>query len=163
MKREKKLTLPDLKEFTDESGKKWIQTSADDLFSISELNKIIKDIEQERERDEIVLARIDFQKVDREFYEAAVELQKRLEKQTLLLQKFIKESKELIAKKNRKLKELIEYIKKLHLFIAYLNAHPDEVENISVNILTPAEASQDEIESVYEEVMEIPMSDSDKE
>ena len=48
MKREKKAIIPDLKEFTDESGKKWVPTSADDLFSMEELNNIIKDIEKER-------------------------------------------------------------------------------------------------------------------
>jgi len=163
MKREKKAIIPDLKEFTDKSGKKWVPTSADDLFSMEELNNIIKDIEKERAKDEIVLARIDFQKVDREFYEAAVELQKRLEKQTLLLKKFIKESRELIDKKNRKLKELIDYIKKLHLFIAYLNENPDEAEKLSGNIFVQIQSPEEEIISEYEEVQEIPMSDLDSE
>ena len=88
-KKAKSSIVPDLTEFTDGEGKKWIQTSTDDLFSTKELNEIITTIEKEREKDEVIIARIDFQKVDREFYDAAIELQKRLKKQTDLLKKYV--------------------------------------------------------------------------
>ncbi len=148
--------IPDLTEFTDDEGKKWIQTSTDDLFSTKELNEIISTIEKEREKDEVIIARIDFQKVDREFYDAATELQKRLKTQTELLKKYISQSSEIINRKNKKLKELIDYIKKMHLVLSYLNANPDEADNIK---LAPSvfeeKQSRKKITSVYEEIEEI--------
>ena len=126
-RKEKKIIIPDISEFTDDDGKKWVQTSTDDLFSMRELNDIISSIEKERAKDEVVLARIDFQKVDREFYDAAVELQKRLQKQTRLMREYIKQSNSIIDRKNKKLKELIEYIRKLHQFLAYLNENPEDI------------------------------------
>lgn len=159
-RKERKSVIPDIREFTDDSGKKWVQTSTDDLFSMRELNDIIRNIEKERDRDEVVLARIDFQKVDREFYDAAVELQKRLQKQTLLMKQYISESKKTIEKKNRKLKELIEYIKKLHQFLSYLNANPDNVETISITLPGAGEAEPaEDFISEYEEVEEVVMTD----
>ncbi len=161
-KKEKRIIIPDIKEFTDDSGKKWVQTSTDDLFSMRELNDIIRNIEKEREKDEVVLARIDFQKVDREFYEAAIELQKRLQKQTLLMKQYISESKKTIEKKNRKLKELIEYIKKLHQLLSYLNANPDSIDTISITLPGMSEAEAEKsFTSVYEEAEEVIMTDTD--
>ena len=139
-RKEKKIIIPDIKEFTDDDGKKWVQTSTDDLFSMRELNEIISSIEKERVKDDVVLARIDFQKVDREFYNAAVELQKRLQKQTKLMREYMRQSDMIIDRKNKKLKELIEYIKKLHQFLAYLNANPDDIERI--NLQPQPEAAQ---------------------
>ncbi|HPJ34959.1 MAG TPA: hypothetical protein PK358_09010 [Spirochaetota bacterium] len=161
-KKDKKVIIPDIKEFTDDTGKKWVQTSTDDLFSMRELNDIIRNIEQEREKDEVVLARIDFQKVDREFYEAAIELQKRLQKQTLLMKQYISESKKSIEKKNRKLRELIEYIRKLHQLLSYLNANPDNIDTISITLpgASETEAMTDFI-SEYDEVEEIVMTETD--
>ncbi|HOP63920.1 MAG TPA: hypothetical protein PK906_11145 [Spirochaetota bacterium] len=161
-KKDKKVIIPDIKEFTDDTGKKWVQTSTDDLFSMRELNDIIRNIEQEREKDEVVLARIDFQKVDREFYDAAIELQKRLQKQTLLMKQYISESKKSIEKKNRKLRELIEYIRKLHQLLSYLNANPDNIDTISITLpgASETEAMTDFI-SEYDEVEEIVMTETD--
>ena len=53
-------------EYTDESGKKWIQTSTEDIFSVNELNDIIKSIENDKNSGDIVLAHIDFKKVNKE-------------------------------------------------------------------------------------------------
>jgi len=161
-KKEKKVIIPDIREFTDDTGKKWVQTSTDDLFSMRELNDIIRNIEKEREKDEVVLARIDFQKVDREFYEAAIELQKRLQKQTLLMKEYLAESKKTIEKKNKTLKELIEYIKKLHQLLSYLNANPDNIDTISITL--PGVSESESVKgfvSEYEETEEIPMTDND--
>jgi len=148
--------IPDLTEFTDNEGKKWIQTSTDDLFSTKELNDIISTIEKEREKDEVIIARIDFQKVDREFYDAATELQKRLKTQTELLKKYVSQSTQIIERKNKKLRELIDYIKKMHLILSYLNANPDEIDNIKFAPAPPEEKKPGKkITSVYEEAEEI--------
>lgn len=154
-KKDTKQIIPDITEFTDESGKKWVQTSTDDLFAMNELSEILGNIEKESDKDRVVLARIDFQKVDREFYEAAVELQKRLVKQGELLKKYVDESSKMIERKNKKMKELIEYIKKMHMFIAYLNENPDETGsldfsslNITISDEKPAYISK------YEDVVE---------
>jgi len=161
-KKEKKIVIPDIREFTDDSGKKWVQTSTDDLFSMRELNDIIRNIEKEREKDEIVLARIDFQKVDREFYEAAIDLQKRLQKQTLLIKQYIAESKKTIEKKNKTLKELIEYIKKLHQLLSYLNANPENADTISITLPGISDAEPDKgFVSEYEEAEELIMTEDD--
>lgn len=109
-----KYTIPDLTEYTDSEGRKWIQTSIDDLFSIQELNDIIENVEKKDDGKEIVLARIDFQKVNKEYYEAVIELQKKLQKQNALLKRVVTESREVIDRKNRKLRELIDYIKQMH-------------------------------------------------
>lgn len=162
-KNEKKAMIPDLREFTDDTGKKWVQTSTDDLFSIKELNEIISSIEKEREKDEVVFARIDFQKVDKEFYDTAIELQQRLKKQGKLLQDYAAETKRVINRKNHKLRELIEYIKQLHQFIAQMNSSPEEAYKIDIPATfgTQSERSP-EVVSVYEEVEEIVMSDKDE-
>ena len=145
-KRIKNSIIPDLTEFTDNEGKKWIQTSTDDLFSTKELNDIISTIEKEREKDEVIIARIDFQKVDREFYDAATEL----------LKKYVSQSTQIIERKNKKLRELIDYIKKMHLILSYLNANPDEIDNIKL-VPAPTEEKRPgkKISSVYEEAEEI--------
>lgn len=156
-RKEKKINIPDIREFTDDNGRKWVQTSTDDLFSMRELNDIISSIEKERAKDEVVLARIDFQKVDREFYDAAVELQKRLQKQTRLMKEYMQQSNAIIDRKNKKLKELIEYIKKMHQFLAYLNANPDDIERLNIQP-QPEAVQQPAIVSEYEEVEELEMS-----
>jgi uncharacterized coiled-coil protein SlyX len=163
-KREKKIIIPDLREFTDDSGKKWVQTSTDDLFSIKELNEIITSIEKEREKDEVVFARIDFQKVDKQFYDTALELQNRLQKQGKLLQNYVAETKRVIDRKNLKLKELIEYIKQLHQIIAHMNANPEDAEmlNIPVTFGVQGERAPETV-SQYEEVEEKVMSEGDEE
>ena len=159
MKKKKKIDkIPDLKEFTDELGKKWIQTSTDDLFSMKEINEILESIEKDKDSDknEVVLARIDFQKVDREYYNAAKALHQKLKEQTELIKKIAEESKKTIEKKNRKLKELIDYIKKIHLFLAYINSK-DGIDEIKIpdNILEVQTGKYEPvIESIYEEVKE---------
>ncbi len=156
MKKEIKHQIPDITEFTDENGKKWVQTSTDDLFAMNELNEILGKIEKERDSDGIFLARIDFQKVDKEFYEAAVDLQKRLVKQTDLMKKYVEESGRIMDRKNRKLRELIEYIKKLHMVLAYLNENPDETGSLDLSKLsiTISEGKPEYI-SEYENVEEM--------
>lgn len=118
----KKKKIPESTEFIDGEGKKWVQTSTEDLLSLHELNDILESIDREKEKGEIVLARIDFQRVNKEYYEASVELQQRLKKQSELLKKVIAQSRESIERKNEKLRELIDYIKKLHAFLAYINS-----------------------------------------
>lgn len=130
MKKIKKKIIPNLTEYTDEEGKKWIQTSADDLLSTKELNSIIEKMEKAKKSDDIVLARIDFQQVNREYYETVVELQTKLEKQNSSLKKLLTDAKETIDRKNSKLKELIEYIRKLHLLLAYYKMSPEDVEKM---------------------------------
>jgi len=160
----KKVIIPDLSEFTDDSGKKWVQTSTDDLFSIKELNEIITSIEKEREKDEVVFARIDFQKVDKEFYDTALELQQRLQKQGKLLQNYAAETKRVINRKNQKLRELIEYIKQLHLFIAHMNANPEDAENLNIPVTFGFQGNiSPEVVSEYEDVQEIVMNEGDGE
>ncbi|HOM87112.1 MAG TPA: hypothetical protein PLH80_05035 [Spirochaetota bacterium] len=138
----KKKVLPDVYEFTDDDGKKWLQTSTKDLLSSKELNDIIKEIEKEKEEGEIVIARIDFKKVNKEYYERVVELEDTLKKRTDLLKRIIKESRETIDRKNKKLKELIEYIKKLHLILAYYKLSPEDFNKID---FTKAYAKPSEI------------------
>ncbi len=156
MNKKTKTEIPDITEFTDESGKKWVQTSTDDLLAMHELSEMLGKIEQESDDEGVVLARIDFQKVDREFYNAAVALQKKLVAQSELMKKYANESSQLLEKKNKKLRELIDYIKKLHLLLAHLNSNPEEAEkidfsNLSVNI----GEGKAEVVSVYEEVEEL--------
>ncbi len=166
MKKDKsKTAVSDLTEFTDEEGKRWVQTSTEDLFSSKEFNDLIESMEKDREEGEIVLARIDFQKVNKEYYETALELQQKLEKQTEILQKVVSRSQEIIDRKNKKLKELIQYIRKLHYFIANLDSGLEYLKNLEVprKVVAAAEEEIPEDEapaapprkSVYEEVEEI--------
>ncbi len=130
--KKKKKEVPDFQEFTDDEGKKWIQTSTDDLFSVKELNDIIESVENEKVPGEIVLARIDFKKVNREYYDKVQELQQKLKKRTELLNKLVAESRRTVDKKNQKLKELIAYIKKLHVLLAYYKQSPEEFQKIEI-------------------------------
>ncbi|HOO72457.1 MAG TPA: hypothetical protein PK926_11915 [Spirochaetota bacterium] len=157
MKKTKKNIIPDITEFTDDEGKKWVQTSTDDFFSLKELNDILDSVEKEKESGEVVLARINFQKVNKEYYDAAISLQSKLNKQTELLKKVITESKKTIVRKNAKLKELIAYIRKLHQLIAYLTAEGEGGEKISIPaaVFTAPEPTGVEAESEYEEVEEV--------
>jgi hypothetical protein len=129
----KKTALPDVTEFTDADGKKWIQTSTDDLFSSKELNEILESIEKDGDSDEIILARIDFQRVNKEYYETAMRLQKKVHQQGELLKKVITDANIKIDRKNKKLKELIEYIKKLHLLLAHLSGDEEELKKLKIS------------------------------
>ena len=153
----KKSKIPDLTEFTDDDGNKWVQTSTDDFFSLKELNDILESVEKEKESGEVVLARINFQKVNREYYEAAIALQTKLNKQGELLKKIITESKTVIDRKNAKLKELIAYIRKLHQFIAYLSSNQENLDKISLppEFFAARESAEKIIESAYEDVEEV--------
>jgi hypothetical protein len=122
-----------LTEFVDGEGKKWVRTSTEDLFSLKELNEILDAIEKKEESgEEIVLARIDFQTVNKDYYERVQELEKKLAKRTELLRRLAVESKRLIDSKNRMLKELIAYTKKLQLIIAQYNLKPEERHKITL-------------------------------
>jgi hypothetical protein len=146
--------LPDLKEYIDQEGKKWIQTSADDLLSSKELLSVLNALEKQKSADDIVLARIDFQKVNKEYYEAVLDLQAKLEKQNAILKKLLVDAKQVIDKKNNKLKELIDYIKKLYMFIAYNNKiSPEEIEKI-MTAQPPAAAPVGAEEKAVEEIVE---------
>jgi len=142
IRKAKKTPIPDLTEFTDDEGKKWIQTSTEDLFSVKELNDVLASIEKDKDSGEIVLARIDFRRVNKEYYETVKELQATLKKRNEILKKLIIESKTVIDRKNRKLKELIEYIKKLHVLLSYYKLRPEDFEKIdfSVQVHTPQPA-----------------------
>ncbi len=156
MKKVKKIHVPELTEYTDDDGQKWIQTSTEDLFSTSEINSILDTIEKEKDPGEVVLANINFQRVNKEYYDATIELQNKLKKQTMLLHKVIKETKSIIDKKNTKLKELITYVKKLHAYIAHLSSEEVSDGEIAVpqEILSQVQASKDDYIPVYEEVEE---------
>jgi hypothetical protein len=156
--------IPDIKEFIDDAGKKWIQTSTDDLFSLGELNDIFEKIEKEKDTGEVVLARIDFQKVNREYYDAALNLQKKLLTQQDLLKKIAHSSKAAIDKKNAKLKELIEYIKKLHTFITYISTQKN-LENIEMptNLIFQAPHDEEIVKAVYMDVEERVMDPDENE
>ncbi|MFC1670961.1 hypothetical protein ACFL20_11260 [Spirochaetota bacterium] len=158
MKRAKKEnTISDLTEFTDEDGKKWVQTSIDDLFSTKELNEVLESIEKDKEKGEVILARIDFQNVNKEYYDAVSLLQERIKKQAELLKKVASQSKDAIEKKNIKLKELIEYIKKLHMLFAYLKVDVDGLDKIEIPSKVFQESlakADEEYDSIYQEVEE---------
>ncbi len=123
-----KIDTPDITEFTDEEGRKWVQTTADDLLSAKELDDILNRIEKDRNKDEIVLARFDFQKVNKEYYDAILDLQAKLKKQNEILKQLLSDAKNTIDKKNAKLKELVKYIRKLHLLLAYHKTNPEDAE-----------------------------------
>ncbi|HOD16885.1 MAG TPA: hypothetical protein PK307_15640 [Spirochaetota bacterium] len=160
-KTSKKAIIPDLAEYTDEEGKKWIQTSTDDLFSIKELNEILESIDKGGDSDEIILARIDFQKVNKEYYETAIRLQKKLKQQTELLKKVVTDARTTIERKNKKLRELIDYIKKLHTLLAHLSASEDDLQKLKVSpemlvrSLGTAFTDREETEESFEQVEEI--------
>ncbi|MBN1501669.1 MAG: hypothetical protein JW982_16035 [Spirochaetes bacterium] len=120
-------------EFTDGTGRKWVQTSAEDLFSSDEINDIIKSIEKDTSRDEIVLAHIDFKKVNREDYEALTSLQKELKRKDEILKKLSTETRTMMERKNRKLNELIAYIKKMHMIIALKKLDKETLNKINIS------------------------------
>jgi hypothetical protein len=128
-----KKDIPDLTEFTDEEGRKWIQTSTDDLFSAKELDDILDKIEKDKNKEEIVLARFDFQKVNKEYYETVLDLQAKLKKQNEILKQLLVDAKITIDKKNTKLKELVKYIRKLHLLLAYHKTNPEDAEKFIIS------------------------------
>lgn len=134
-------------EFTDESGNKWIQTSTEDIFSVNELNSILKSIEDDKNSGDIVLAQIDFKKVNREYYETLIKLQKELKQKTKMLDKLASESKRVVERKNKKLNELIEYIKKIHMLIALKKLDSETIEKIKIDaeaVLAPSSPSSEE-------------------
>ena len=153
----KKPPIPDITEFTDDEGKKWVQTSTDDFFSLKELNEILESVEKEKQSGEVVLARIDFQRVNKKYYDAAVILQKKLSRQSELLKKVINESKRIIERKNTKLKELITYIRKMHVFLSYLSSNEETLDKISIpkEIFTELPKEPGHSQSVYQDVEEI--------
>ncbi len=130
LSKKKKKNNRDLTEFTDEEGKKWIQTTADDLLSTNEFSAIMNKIGKDKEDDEIILARFDFKKVNKEYYETIQDLQARLKKQNEMLKKLLSDAKITIDKKNVKLKELVKYIRKLHLLLAYYKTRPEDIDKL---------------------------------
>lgn len=156
MRKVKKSTIPDVSEFTDEDGKRWVQTSTEDLFSIKELNEILESVEKDREEGEIVLARIDFQRVNKEYYATVKELQSKLKKRNDILKKLIIESTTTIDRKNKKLKELIEYIRKLHLLLAYYKLKPENIDKIDFSPQALVATKKVVVEEVREEQPEVP-------
>ena len=122
----------DITEFTDDDGKKWVPTSTADLFSAKEFSDILKTIEQEKEPGDVVKVHIDVQKVNKEYYEAAVALQEKVNKQTEMLKKIAVEVNATMEKKNKKLKELIAYIRNLHQFISYINNNISDEDRLKL-------------------------------
>ncbi len=173
MKRAKKTSIPDLTEFTDDEGQHWIQTSTEDLFSVKELNEILESVEKDKEEGDIILARIDFKRVNREYYESVQELQAKLRRRNDILKKLIIESRTTTERKNKKLKELIEYIKKLHMLLAYYKLRPEYADRIPISpdmFMAPAKPAavkvEEEIEIPkveYTQVEEVSLDDEGKE
>ncbi len=140
-------------EFIDSEGKKWIQSSADDIFSSDEIGKIIRSIEKEKSTGEIVLASIDFKKVNKEYYEAVENLNRELKKKDMLLKKLASETKILLDRKNKKLYELIEYIKKLHILIKNMDSgNPNSRIELKETVYVPAKEAEEEV--LFEKVRE---------
>lgn len=178
MSKTKKIIIPDLTEFTDDEGNIWVQTSTDDLLSSRELNDILESIEKDTTPDEIVLARIDFQRVNKKYYEEIIELQAKLKKRDEIIKKIIIESKKAFEKKNNKLKELIDYIKELHLLLSYYKVNPENIVETGVPLKTllelqsqrdnkkekkPENENIDEETGVFTEVEEILLDESGEE
>jgi hypothetical protein len=155
------------KEFTDAQGEKWVQTSTEDIFALKELNEIIASIEKDRDRGEMVLARIDFRTVNKEYYDTIQQLQTKLNHKEELLKKLVLESKRVVKRKNEKMMELIRYIKQLQMLIAYNNLDKESLDKIRINpeSLFAAKASSDvqETVEVYESVEEIALDDEGEE
>jgi hypothetical protein len=168
MKRSKKSTALKSTEYVDDEGKKWVQTSTEDLFSIKEIQDVFEEAEKDREEGEILLARIDFQRVNRDYYDRVIELQEKLKKRTDLLKRVVIESKQILDKKNDKLKELIVYIKKLHIVLARYQKNPEEagrVINLSEILKGHAgETGTAELDVIiYEDAQEIILDEEGKE
>jgi hypothetical protein len=167
-KTSKRTMIPDLTEFTDEEGKKWIQTSTNDLFSSKELNEILESIEKDSDSDEIILARIDFQRVNKEYYESAMKLKKKVHQQGELLKKIITDANAKIDRKNKKLKELIDYIRNLHLLLAHLSSDEEELKKLKIppemliqslgDVIADKAEHELEFEEVTEEVLPLDAS-----
>jgi hypothetical protein len=155
-------------EFIDNDGKKWVQTSTEDLFSIKEMQDVFERVEKDKETGEIVLARIDFQSVNKDYYDKVLELQAELKRKNDALKRLLIEAKRNIKKKNEKLKELIIYIKKLHLLLAYYNSNPEFIEKSDIvkSILQGAKDIKDDF-PIFEikeaAVQEIQLDDDGKE
>lgn len=160
MAKKEKKTLD--KEFTDIDGGKWIQTSAEDMFSLSELNKAIESVEKGKDPNEIVLARIDFRTVNKEYHEAVIDLQTKLKKKEATLNKLIKESRVIIDRKNKKLMELIDHIKKLQFIIDYNKLDTSVIAQYTEKEYAPTTAEEVE-EFTYEDVVEIQLDENGKE
>ena len=149
-------------EFTDIDGGKWIQTSAEDMFSLSELNKAIESIEKEKDPNEIVLARIDFRTVNKEYHDAVIDLQTKLKKKEAALNKLIAESRVIIDRKNKKLMELIDHIKKLQFIIDYNKLDTSVIAQYAEKEYAPT--TPDEVEEfTYDDVTEVLLDDNGNE
>jgi hypothetical protein len=154
------------KEYTDAQGEKWVQTSTEDIFALKELNEIIASIEKEKDKGEMVLARIDFRTVNKEYYDSLQELQKKLAHKEELLKKLVFESKRVIKRKNDKMLELIGYIKQLQLLVAYNNLDEESLEKIRLNpesILSAKVSEEKEAVEEYEDVTEVTLDEEGEE
>ncbi len=160
----KKEILSKSKEFIDSNGEKWVQTSPDDLFSIKELNEVFEAVERDRNSNEIVLARIDFKTVNKEYYETMQDLQKRLTRKEELLKRLITESKRVIKRKNDMMLNMIEYIKQLQILVAQKSVTPEMLRgiNLAAAFNPPVEEIREE-EEVFEQVSEVALSDAGEE
>ncbi|HEY1406393.1 MAG TPA: hypothetical protein VF857_07280 [Spirochaetota bacterium] len=152
------------KEYIDSNGEKWVQTSPDDLFSIKELNDVFEAVERDRNSNEIVLARIDFRTVNREFYETVQELESRLKKKEELIKRLMSESQRVIKRKNDMMFDMIEYIKQLQLLVARKSISPDLLKGISLEkAFRPGGEEETEEKAVYEEVKEVTLGENGEE
>jgi hypothetical protein len=149
------------REYTDAQGEKWVQTSTEDIFALKELNEIIASIEHEKDRGEIVLAKIDFRTVNKEYYDSIQTLQTELKHKDELLKKLAVEAKRVIKRKNDKMIEMIRYIKQLQLLVAYNNLDRESLEKINIDpaALLSARKQEEQEETVeYEDVAEIALT-----
>jgi pimeloyl-CoA synthetase len=75
------------------------------------------------------------------------------------MKKFTTEAREKIERKNRKLNELIEYIKKLHLLLAHISVNEEDLKNLKIPVqpAPPQEGvtEKEVIEQAYEAVEEV--------
>lgn len=127
---------------TDGEGKKWVKTSPEDLFTIREINDVMRSFE-DADDNEIILAHVDFKKVNREYYDAVKELQERLRRKDLALKNLAERSRRVIERKNEKLNELIQYIRKLHMVVAHYQKGKD-ASLISVAEIAPPPVSTEQ-------------------
>ena len=88
-----------------------------------------------------------------------------LKKQNKALKKLLYNAKETIDKKNNKLKELIDYIKKLHLLLAYYKLNPEDIDKMEIlpELLSESIKVEEEVEEKkkgYVEVEEVVLNNN---
>jgi predicted transcriptional regulator len=163
----KKITEPRSREYIDSNGEKWVQTSPDDLFAIKELNEVFEAIEKDKKSGEIVLARIDFRTVNKEYYDTIQDLQTRLKRKEELLKRLTAETKRVLKRKNDMMYDMIAYIRQLQLLVAQKSLSPDLLKGVRIDSIfgkpIVIEEEREEEAAVFEQVEEITLDDDGQE